>query len=79
MVIARMEAEACPISMVEQYMLVAKIPRDSKLFLFRHLKEGEWLKDGGVLSYGTLRDVFKAKVKQLQRDLAFIVFGLVVS
>ena len=67
-VIARTESETCPVSMLEQYMRMAKIPKDSRLFLFRHItrtKEGERLKDGGVLSYSTLRDLFRAKVKQL--------------
>ena len=55
-------------SMLEQYMEMAKIPRDNRLFLFRHItktKKGERLKEGGVLSYTTLRDLCKAKVKQL--------------
>ena len=50
--------------------------RDSRLFLFRHItktKEGERLKEGGVLCCTTLRDLFKAKV-----NLAFIVCGPVV-
>ena len=44
-VIARTESEACPVSMLEQYMEMAKIPRDSsRWFLFRHItktKEGK--------------------------------------
>ena len=36
-VIARIESEICPVSMLEQYMQMAKIPRESRLFLFRHI------------------------------------------
>ena len=49
-------------------MEMGKIAKDSQRFLFRHImqtKVGKRLKDGGVLCYSTLRDLFKAKVKQL--------------
>lgn len=67
-VIARTESETFLVSMLEQYMQMDKIPRDSRLFLFRHItktKQGEQLKNHSVLSFSTLRDLFKAKVKQL--------------
>ena len=66
LVIVRTGSDTCPVSMLEQYMEMARIPSNSRLFLFRHItktKEGERLKDGGVLS--TLRELFKAKVRQL--------------
>ena len=68
LVIARTGSDTCPVSMLEQCMEMARIPRNSRLFLFRHItktKEGERLKDGGVLSYTTLRELLKAKVRQL--------------
>ena len=33
-VIARLDSVTCPVAMLERYMLVAKIPAESKLFLF---------------------------------------------
>lgn len=65
---ARTKTQTCPVSMLERYMEMGNIPKESQRFLFRHIiktKGGEQLKDGGVLSYSTLRDLFKAKVKQL--------------
>ena len=47
---------------------MARIPKDSWLFLFKYItknKEVERLKEGSVLSYTTLRELFKAKVRQL--------------
>ena len=41
---------------------------DSELFLFRQItksKKGEFLRDGGAVSYTTIRDLFKKKVKEL--------------
>ena len=67
-IIARTKTQTCPVSMLERYMEMGKIPLDSQQFLFRHItrtKQGERLKDSGVLSYSTLRDLFKAKVRQL--------------
>lgn len=58
-VIARTESETFLVSMLEQYMQMDKIPRDSRLFLFRHItktKQGEQLKNHSVLSFSTLRD-----------------------
>ena len=64
-------------------MEMGNIQKESQGFLFRHIvktKCGEQLKDGGVLSYSTLRDLFKAKVKQLgypaeQFDLHSLCFS----
>ena len=67
-VIARTKTQTCPVSMLERYMEMGIIPKESQRYLFRHIvktKGGEQLKDSGVLSYSTLRDLFKAKVKQL--------------
>ena len=67
-IIARTDNQTCPVSMLERYMEMGGIEKDSQRFLFRHIiktKGGERLKDSGVLSYSTLRDLFKAKVKQL--------------
>lgn len=67
-IIARTKTQTCPVSMLERYMEMGNIPLDSQQFLFKHIiktKYGERLKDSGVLSYSTLRDLFKAKVKQL--------------
>ena len=66
-IIARTKTQACPVSMLERYMEMGNIPKDSQRFLSRHIikTKGEWLKDSSVLSCSTLRDLFKAKVKQL--------------
>ena len=67
-IIARTKTLTCPVMMPERYMEMGKIQRDSQRFLFRQItkmKEGEQLKDSGVLSYSTLRDLIKTKVKQL--------------
>ena len=39
-VIARLNSVTCPVAMLERYMLVAKIPAESKLFLFRPIAAG---------------------------------------
>ena len=67
-VIARSRQDTCPVNMLERYMKMGKIPKDSKLFLFRQItktKGGEYLRDYGTISYTTLREQFKAKVKFL--------------
>ena len=49
-------------------MQIGKIAKGSKLFLFRQItktRRGEYLKDNGTISYTTLREQFKAKVKFL--------------
>ena len=67
-IIARSGHDTCPVGMLEKYMQMGRIQKDSKLFLFRQItkaKKGEYLRDYGVISYTTLREQFKAKVKFL--------------
>ena len=45
---------------------MANIRMDSEMFLFRQSKKGEYLKDGGAVSYTTMRKLFKKKVKELR-------------
>ena len=66
--IARSEAFTCPVRMLERYIRMANIKLDSSGFLFRQItktKKGEYLKEGGALSYTTMRELFKKKVKEL--------------
>ena len=54
--------------MLDRYITTAKIRMDSELFLFREitkLGKGEYLRDGGAVSYTTIREQFKKKVKEL--------------
>ena len=47
---------------------MGRIQKNSKLFLFRQItktKSGEYLRDYGAISYTTLREQFKTKVKHL--------------
>ena len=49
-------------------MQMGRIQKDSTLFLFRQVtktKRGEYLKNYGAISYTTLREQFKAKMKYL--------------
>ena len=67
-VIARSPAVTCPVRMLERYIKMANIRMDSELFLFRQITKsgkGEYLRDGGTVSYTTMRELFKKKVKEL--------------
>ena len=49
-------------------MQIGGIQKDSTLFLFRQItktKRGEYLRDHGSISYTTLREQFKTKMKYL--------------
>ena len=75
--IARLEASTCPVRMLERYISGANIKLDSGAFLFRQItksKKGEYLKEGGALSYTTMRELFKKKVKELLKFSVFIAF-----
>ena len=66
--IARTKNTTCPVTMLERYVRVAQIPMNSDDFLFRPLtrtKAGEKLRASGKLSYSTLRELFKRKLKEL--------------
>ena len=61
--IARSPAVTCPVRMQERY-----IKMDSELFLFWQItksRKGEYLRDEGPVSYTTMRELFKKKVKEL--------------
>ena len=76
-VIARSQDRTCPVRMLERYITKAKIRMDSELFLFRQItksQKGEYLRDGGAVSYTTMREQFKKKVKELGYPAD--VFGL---
>ena len=76
-IIARSLAMTCPVRMLERYIRMANIRMDSELFLFRQItksKKGESLRDGGAVSYTTMRELFKKKVKELGYPAD--VFGL---
>ena len=67
-IIAKSGHDTCPVSMLKKYMQMGRIQKDSKLFLFRQItktKKGEYLRDYGAISYTTLKEQFKAKVKFL--------------
>ena len=54
--------------MLERYISRANIKLNSGAFLFRQItksKKGEYLKEGGALSYTTMRKLFKKKMKEL--------------
>ena len=76
-VIARSQDRTCPVRMLERYITKAKIRMDSELFLFCQItksRKGEYLRDGGAVSYTTMREQFKKKVKELGYPAD--VFGL---
>ena len=76
-IIARSLATTCPVRMLERYIRMADIRMDSELFLFRQItksKKGEFLRNGGAMSYTTMRELFKKKVKELGYPAD--VFGL---
>ena len=59
---------------------MAKIRMDSELFLFCQITKsgkGEYLRDGGAVSYTTMRKQFKKEVKELGHPAnAFGLHGL---
>jgi len=57
----------CPVAMLERYMLVAKIPAESKLFLFRPIVAGRTprLWDSGKLSRTRLTELLREKLTLL--------------
>ena len=67
-VIAASGQDTCPVDWLKRYMQMGRIQKDSTLFLFRQvtkMKRGEYLRDYGAISYTTLREQFKAKMKYL--------------
>ena len=67
-IISRSGQDTCPVGMLERYMQMGKIQKDSRLFLFRQItktKGGEYLRDYGAISYATMHEQFKEKVKYL--------------
>jgi len=66
-VIARTWSITCPIAMLERYMCMAKIPADSKLYLFRPIVAGQTpkLRDSGKLSRSRLSELIKEKLIKL--------------
>ena len=63
-VIVRSSSKTCLVNMVECYMSMAALDKDSKQLLFREItstKAGEKLRPSGGLSYTTLRELFKKK------------------
>ena len=58
----------CPVQMLEKYIKTGKIRMDSKLFLFcqiTKLGKVEYLRDGGAMSYTTIRGNSRRKLKNL--------------
>ena len=66
-VIARLKSVTCPVAMLERYMCVAKIPAESKLFLFRPIVAGRIprLRDSGKLSRTRLTELLREKLTLL--------------
>ena len=66
-VIARTDSITCPIAMQKRYMVKAKIPVDSHLFLFRPIVAGKIprLRDAGQLSRTRLSELIKEKLVEL--------------
>lgn len=69
--IARSEAPTCPVKMLEKYCSLADIKLDSTERLFRGIiktKTSEKLRKSGAISYTRLRELIKAKIRQLGYD-----------
>ena len=66
-VIARNNSTSCPIAMLDWYMVKAKIPADSSLFLFRPIVAGKIprLQDSGQLSRSRLSELLREKLDKL--------------
>ena len=66
-VIARTNSTSCPIAMLDRYMVKAKIPADSSLFLFRPIVAGKIprLRDSGKLSRSILSELLREKLDKL--------------
>ena len=74
--IARSFTSRCPMAILEWYMAKAKVQLDDKEFLFRgiiHTTTGERLRPSGNLSYTTMREVFKKKLRSQLRSLGCTV------
>ena len=67
--IARSEAFTCPVRMLEDTLgwpILSWIVESPCLGNYQiQTKKGEYLKEGGALSYTTMRELFKKKVKKL--------------
>ena len=66
-VIARTNSTSCPIAMLDWYMVKAKIPADSSLFLFRPIVAGKIprIRDSGQLSHSRLSELLREKLDKL--------------
>lgn len=67
----------CPVAMLKSYVVMGNIELASDLHLFRGIsatKQGEKLRSSGALSYSRMRELFKAKIKELGYDVQ--LFGL---
>ena len=66
-VIARTNSTSCPIAMLDRYMVKAKIPADSSLFLFRPIVAGKIprLRDSGQLSHSRLSELLREMLDKL--------------
>lgn len=60
-VVARLSEGTCPVRMLERYIKVTKIRIDSELFSFCQITQVK--KRRVVVSYTTMREQFKKKVK----------------
>ena len=66
--IARTKSDACPIAMLECYMLRTGMTWSDLRFLFRPIqktKKGESLRPSGQITYNCLRDLFSKKLNSL--------------
>ena len=66
--IARTGASTCLVAMLEWYMLRVGLDTKSKLFLFRGITKtgnGKRLRSTGTLSYTTVREQFRSKMREL--------------
>jgi len=66
-VIAKTQSITCPVAMLDRYMSIGKIPKESKLFLFRPIVAGRppKLRDSGKLSRSRLAELLKEKLDKL--------------
>ena len=66
-VIARTRSITCPISMLQRYMCMAKIPANSELFLFHPIVAGQTptVCGSGKLSHSRLSELIKEKLAKL--------------
>ena len=67
-VIARTDANTCPVRMLEKYMAMGGVDKQDTGYLFRGItksKAGEKLRVSGSLSYTRMRELLKQKLLQL--------------